>query len=261
MQDLLKATILVLPLCLSVPSNDASAGDMRATMYADGLACPGDCDAHVVFAAKHNGTRNAFAPPLDSRAAPKKCVRGSPCIICFDDSESSCMEALYRGNGPHADTFDFTPAFYVAECTRGDIPPQLAAKCRELDAAVRKSGYGDRVNCLATPGVAVCTAIVEKAQRQKREDAALRDACLRDGEVGFNARQSDSSKQRALGCNYEKIGTGGPNSHGKTWRRLLPGACRAETYVGRDGLDCCSDQVFVAAALHPECSSYYLRSD
>ena len=62
----------------------AQAESMRATLYDDGLACPGGCDAHVVFAPQHNGTRNAFLPPLSERGAPKPCVAGSSCMICFE---------------------------------------------------------------------------------------------------------------------------------------------------------------------------------
>ncbi len=230
---------------------------MRATIYDDGLACPGNCDAHVVFASRHNGTRNAFRPPLTNRAAPERCSIGKLCMICFDENDSSCFTALYRGNGPHEQAFDFTPAFFSSSCGKPVLPPQFAAKCRELEAEVHRLGYDQRVNCFSSASDRACAALLQEAERLKTEDAVEREACLREGQSTYNARQSDRKRQRSLECNYERFGTGGPNSKGKTWRRLLPGACRDGTFVGRDGLDCCSNDLFAAAALHPECSIFF----
>ena len=237
----------------------AEAQQMRATMYSDGLACPGDCDAHVVFAQRHNGTPNAFRPPLASRSSPEPCLRGQLCVICFDASNTSCLEVMYRGSGPHEATFDFTPAFFRETCGKEDIPAALTNECRGLQAAVKKHEYDQRINCIATPDETACAAPMSEANRLRAADAVEREACLREGEAAYNARQTEPARRRSLSCNYEKTGTGGPNSKGKTWRRLLPGACRPGTFVGRDGLDCCSSELLAAAALHPECSSYFLR--
>jgi hypothetical protein len=233
---------------------------MRATLYDDGLACPGNCDAHVVFAPSHNGTRNAFKPPLANRANPTPCAVGEMCMICFDDTDSSCLEVLYRGAGPHRGAFDFTPAFYSKSCALRDLPAALREECDGLQSEVRRLGYDRRTNCFATPSDPHCDGIIERAESQKASDTVEREACLRESENAYNARQTNTAKQRALNCNYERFGTGGPNSKGKTWRRLLPGACRQGTYVGRDGLDCCSNNPLAAVALHPECSIYFPKA-
>jgi hypothetical protein len=235
----------------------AAAETMRPTMYDDGLACPGDCDAHVVFASRHNGTRNAFLPPLSARATPKACKVGEACMICFDDSDASCMEVLYRGAGPHERTFDFTPAFYTEACGRSGLPQALQNACAELQAAVRKRGYDQRVSCFNAPEHSTCSGLMTRANEEQEADRRERAACLAEGQTPYNARQTDRAKHRAHGCNYERFGTGGPNSKGNTWRKLLPGACREGTFVGRDGLDCCSNNLFAAASLHPECSVYF----
>jgi hypothetical protein len=235
----------------------AQAESMRATLYDDGLACPGGCDAHVVFAPQHNGTRNAFLPPLSERGAPKPCVAGSSCMICFDDSDASCMEVLYRGAGPHERTFDFTPAFYTEACARPGLPTPLLNACAELQSAVRKRGYNQRLNCFIEPDHAACSALMTQAKEEQGADRRERSACLAEGQNAYNARQPDRARHRSNGCNYERFGTGGPNSKGNTWRKLLPGACREGTFVGRDGLDCCSNNLFAAASLHPECSIYF----
>lgn len=230
---------------------------MRATMYDDGLACPGDCDAHVVFAPRHNGTRNAFRRPLAGRSAPKDCIVGEFCMICFDEPDGSCLSVLYRGSGPPEGTFDFTPAFFDEYCDRPVLPARLATTCRELEIAVIRLGYDRHTNCFDLPSDENCAAILTEADRLKALDVSERLACLAEGEAAYNARQTDRAMQRALDCNYERFASGGPNSAGVTWRRLLPGACREGSFVGRDGLDCCSGNLLAAAALHPECRRYF----
>lgn len=249
--------ICLLVLLSSCQRPTERAEIMRATMYDDGLACPGNCDAHVVFAPRHNGTRNAFRPPLANRSAPEVCAIGALCMVCFDDPDQSCFAALYRGGGPPEGTFDFTPAFFAANCGRSDLPARLAATCRDLESAVIRLGYDRRTNCFASPSDEGCTAILAEAERLKASDSPEREACLREGEGAYNARQTDRAMQRSLGCNYERFGTGGPNSSGVTWRRLLPAACRQGSFVGRDGLDCCGGELLAAAALHPECSPFF----
>ena len=256
---ILLSVVWVIAGAASQPVSAAEAVQMRATMYSDGLACPGDCDAHVVFAQRHNGTPNAFRPPLASRSSPEPCLRGQICVICFDASSTSCLEVMYRGSGPHEFTFDFTPAFFQKTCGKGDIPAALANECRGLQAAVKRHAYDQRINCIAAPDETACAALMAEAERLRAADAFEREACLHEGEEAYNERQTEPARRRSLSCNYEKTGTGGPNSKGKTWRRLLPGACRPGTFVGRDGLDCCSSELLAAAALHPECSPYFLR--
>src|SRR5687767_13633577 len=193
----------------------AQAESMRATLYDDGLACPGGCDAHVVFAPQHNGTRNAFLPPLSERGAPKPCVAGSSCMICFDDSDASCMEVLYRGAGPHERTFDFTPDFYTETCDEPGIPKALQNACAEIKSAVQKHRYDQRVNCFLDPNDANCSALITQAKEEQEADRREREACLAEGQGAYNARQVDRTAQRANDCNYERFGTGGPNSKGK----------------------------------------------
>lgn len=230
---------------------------MQVTMYDDGLACPGNCDAHVVFAPRHNGTRNAFQPPLARRSAPEDCTVHHTCMICLDERDESCFPVVYRGGGPPEGTFDFTPAFFSAYCRLSNLQAQLAAICRDLYAVVVRLGYDRRTNCFSSPTDGDCPAILAEAERLKTLDGPERLACLVEGEGNYNARQTDRTMQRSLGCNYERFGTGGPNSSGVTWRRLLPGACREGSFVGRDGLDCCSGNRLAAAAFHPECSAFF----
>ncbi len=56
----------------------------KLTIYDDGLSCPNQCDAHVVFHPSLNGTK--FAQHPDSTLAkPRGCLRDSDCRNCFDD--------------------------------------------------------------------------------------------------------------------------------------------------------------------------------
>ena len=239
------------------PTIPPPAATMSATIYDDGLACPGNCDAHVVFHPDHNGTANAFAPPLRARAAPRKCRNGEACIICFGPEEASCLEATYRGSGPPRGRFDFTPAFFDAACRGDDLPSPLAAKCTSLDRAVARHGYDRLVNCISEPGHPACADVMATARSDKAADAAERAVCKElGGDAAYNAQQSDASRHRTHGCNYFK-NRRETNSRGVSWVRLAPGSCRPETYVGRDGLDCCSASSYAAAALHPECRPFF----
>ena len=229
------------------------AANMVPTVYDDGRSCPNGCDAHVVFHRNHNGTRNAF-DPSSPRAAPRRCVVGEPCRICFSESESSCMTATYRGGGPPLRRFDFTPAFYEENCPTPGLPGPLAAQCRAAERAL--PALRDRVNCVATPGHEKCRVLMGAAARRKAADDLMYEACLRDGEARFN-RGKPRHLQRSLECAYERFGTG-RNSSGVTWRRLLDGACRPDTYAGRDGLDCCTGSLYEAALLGRECSLFFV---
>ena len=106
---------IILGIIALLCATPAFAEDFQSTIYSDGASCPGNCDAHVVFHRSHNGTKFASLPS-SPRSSPVACKVGEPCRICFDDRDSSCMDVLYRGNGPDKERFDFTPAFYEAAC-------------------------------------------------------------------------------------------------------------------------------------------------
>jgi hypothetical protein len=245
--------LLAIPLFLLLLSAQSDAPAMRLTIYDDGKSCPGDCDAHVVTNPSDNGTR-FVSDPATPRSAPRACTRGRDCRICFGEAESTCMIALYRGNGPSPGTIDATPAFYGLHCSRPDNPTALAAYCRSMDRAIAEGGYAARINCLSEPTNSSCTSIIARARTAQAADEPQYAECMRLGEATYNRRQSGDQTRRSLNCAYSKLNLGGPNSHGTRWRLLLPGACRPGTYVGRDGLDCCSADVRFAASNHRECS-------
>jgi hypothetical protein len=249
--------ILFAGLLVGLPVTGA-ARDMKLTMYADGHSCPGGCDAHVVINAADNGTRQAFAPG-SSREAPQRCQTGAACTICFGDGDDTCMQALYRGAGPPAGTFDFTPAFYDANCGVSGIPGALMRQCAALDAAVRSRGYDTRINCFAHPDKSRCITPLAAAQARRAADEPKRQRCLEIGQSAFNAEQNDPKDRRSNACSYSAERSGGPNSRGVTWRVLLPAACPEGSFVGRDGLDCCSSSTRFAAGIHPECSVFFPR--
>jgi len=240
----------------ALPSQQALAQSIKLTIYDDGLSCPEKCDAHVVFHRTLNGTTFAH-DPISSSAPFKKCVINTLCQICFDDrSNSSCMTAMYRGNGPHTNTFDFTPKFYEDNCPNPAIPAHLRRQCKSLaDAAKDLDGL---TNCIANPNDPKCIALMKKANSLQVADQVLYDRCKRERESNFN-RNRPVDQQRSNDCAYEKKGTGGPNSNHVTWKRLLPGACRTGTFVGRDGLDCCSGYPFADGPLGVECKGFYLQ--
>lgn len=256
MRIVLTLVIAALESCSLVTT--AAARDFQLTIYDDGISCPGNCDAHVVLHPTDNGTRYAFRPN-SSRSAPQKCVASQECKICFGEADASCMVALYRGGGPPAGTFDFTPAFYREQCSRSDIPQALKSQCSALQQSAQELEYSKRVNCFRDASDPLCTTQMANAAAAQAADAPKRAQCIAMGQAAFNAAQSDPGARRALDCNYSEQSLGGPNARGTRWRLLLPGACRAGTYVGRDGLDCCSDDVWFAAANHRECSVFFPR--
>ena len=256
-RQLLAAFAFLASLMISpVPGSAIAAPQktMKLTIYNDGLSCPGGCDAHVVLNPADNGTRYAFSPD-SSRGTPKKCVKGQACRICFGQADSSCMTTLYRGGGPPAGTFDFTPAFYAAECAKPSDPEALRRQCAALDQAVRQRGYDTRINCFSQPDHPKCGDILQKARAAQAADTPKRAQCLAIGEAAYNKKQSDPKERRALDCNYSQLSLGGSGT--RTWRRLLPGACPAGAFVGQDGLDCCTADVRYAAHVHRECAQLY----
>jgi hypothetical protein len=251
------AGILGLLILAAAPSQPAAAQGFTATVYDDGLACPGNCDAHVVFASRHNGTRMAFRPPLQQRSAPAPCAVGRACIVCFSEANDSCIEVIYRGDGPSKNRFDFTPAFFAANCGRQDLPRPIAELCKALVPLAAR--YAKRINCFAEPERAECLETMRAAEAAKAIDRIERNACLPDPKA-YNIGQTDPTKRRSLGCNYELTPTG-RNKKGVTWHKLLPAACRDGTYVDPSGEDCCSAEVYAAAHFHPMCAAFFPRTD
>jgi hypothetical protein len=235
-------------------STAVQATSMTATTYDDGKSCPGNCDAHVVFHPSHNGTLNAFDPST-GRSAHAKCVAGRPCTICFTEAETSCMVATYRGAGPPKGRFDFTPTFFEENCATPVLPTPVAAKCQSAQAAIKR--LEGLVNCIEDQSHEKCRATMEAAKAKKAADDLLFDECRSLGETAFNKKHAATPHmQRSIACAYELHGTG-RNSAGVTWKRLLDGACRAGTFAGRDGLDCCSGSLFAAALLGRECRPFF----
>ncbi len=248
--------ILVAVLVLFAVANAADARDMMLTIYDDGMSCPGNCDAHVVFRGEENGTRYAHSPE-SKRDAPGKCVENHDCVVCFGESDDSCMTVMYRGSGPERGRFDFTPAFYQANCKRDDIPAALKNECASQDRAIVKYGYDKRRNCFLTPTDAKCVAVLASSKAAQDADNPKRQQCLQMGEKAFNAAQTSAKEKRANDCNYSDAPLGG--SPGHRWRILLPGACRPNTYVDPHGLDCCSQDIRFAAANQLECAVFFPR--
>lgn len=257
MRALFTALLIVALFCAaSVAAQEART--VEATMYNDGHSCPGGCDAHVVFQKSMNGTPNAFLPPLANRDAARDhaCVSGQPCMICFDETDASCITVLYRGSGPPDGKFDFTPAFFDAWCPKSTKPAALESECGRIGDAERS--YSSRINCFATPDADACAAVMTAAAAAQAADAPEYLLCEELGVTAYNQQQSDTSRHRSTraGCGYSE-NTRKENSRGVKWQVLLPGACAAGSFVGRDGLDCCSSTLAVAAYLHPECTPYY----
>jgi hypothetical protein len=164
------------------------------------------------------------------------------------------MIAMYRGNGPHQNTFDFTPAFYEQNCSNPDIPRALTMQCASLRTQARK--LEGRLNCFQAPEHPKCINIMAQGKQRQAQDMPLYEVCRQQGETRFN-RSRPIAAQRSNDCAYEQKGTGGPNSAGKRWRKLLPAACRENTFVGQDGLDCCSGNLFHDGPLDVECRNFY----
>ena len=245
---------MLLYLFLLLPIS-AVAEDVRLTVYDDGISCPGDCDAHVVFHSTLNGTEFAHSPK--SAAAPyAKCTTGSECTICFASGNGQCMKVMYRGSGPTPSTFDLTPKFYEENCPSSSKYAFLRDKCSELrKAAANLIGW---TNCIRNPDDENCKIMIIEAQERQSTDRKLYEQCRAEGESKYNAGRPNADR-RSEGCAYEFKGTGGPNSKGNTWRKLLPGVCRAGTFVGRDGLDCCNGNPSSDGPLGIECKIFYLK--
>jgi hypothetical protein len=249
---------VALLLIVALTAGPAAAATFKPTIYSDGYSCPSNCDAHVVFHKSANGTRNAYLPS-SSPSAPKKCVPGEECRICFSNLPQSCMTVMYRKAGPSPGRFDFTPAFYQENCGKPGIPDELVKVCASFDktyAAYTK----DSVYCPENPAHPGCAETLAKANSLRIADEPFWQECRSLGEKEYNKKYAATpARQRSNACAYEFRGTGGPNTKGETWRRLLPAACWPNTYVGRDGLDCCDARKMSLGGLAKECTPFLVK--
>lgn len=230
----------------------ASAEPIKITLYDDGMACPGDCDAHVVFHRSLNGTEFAHSP-VTGKDSFEACTRGELCQICFEQGRRQCMLARYRGSGPGPMTFDFTPAFFREKCAADGIPQRLRAHCETMRQTARS--WHSRINCIKNPQRAECKGVIDAANERQKMDRPEYLSCRQQGSRRYNSERPANS-QRTADCAYE-VESRGRNSRGLTWKLLLPGACRDGTYVGRDGLDCCSGDPLIDAQFGRECLMFY----
>jgi hypothetical protein len=243
---------VVVPILIAT----AATADVRLTVYDDGLSCPGNCDAHAVFDPELNGTEFAHDPK--TTVAPfAACTLGSPCLLCIKSGGKECFTTTYRGAGPTKNTFDLTPAFFEQTCQSLPEVDALKNKCKELERSA--ATLQGRINCFHESESAACKSMMKAAVAMQIADRATYDECKRVGEKAFNEAHVEGQR-RSNDCAYELKGTGGPNSGGTVWRKLLPGACRAGTLVGRDGLDCCSGIALRDGPLGAECHGFYPKS-
>ena len=245
-------TRMIIPFLLAFESFILCAAP-RLTIYDDGLSCPANCDSHVVMHPSLNGTKFAHRPNAQMEIF-EPCTINSACVICLDGEAKECLVTPYRGSGPGENTFDLTPAFYEEWCSKENIPTALKEKCTQLKlTAIRLSG---RINCIKDQSHELCVHLMEKALLAKSADIPLYDQCKKIGQAAFN-KDRPAEQKRQHNCAYEFESTGGPNSRGLTWKKLKPGACREGTFVGRDGLDCCSGVEFIDASFRTECKGFY----
>lgn len=247
----MKFLFVIFALLLSVSFGLNAAP--KLTVYDDGRSCPARCDSHVVMHPSLNSTQYAHKSNSGAEIL-SPCLIGSDCEICFDDEAKECLITKYRGSGPGENTFDLTPAFYKEWCDTENLPKALEKKCKQLNQNEKK--LDGRVNCINFPQNALCAELMEKTIQAKVNDQPLYDECIRVGQSSYNRNRLKSEK-RTHDCGYEYESNGGPNSRGLKWKKLLPGACREGTFVGRDGLDCCSGEKFVDASLGLECKLFY----
>ncbi|EMG2118666.1 hypothetical protein V4Z64_005170 [Pseudomonas aeruginosa] len=246
----MRAFALIACLLLASIASLSQAETIRLTVYDDGRACPGNCDAHVVFREDLNGSDFAHIPGTQKG----KCVDGQKCEICIESGRKQCLEVTYRGAGPTGKTFDLTPSFFREACEPTPAQPALAAKCKALIKEVH--ALDGRINCIATPDNAKCAAMIAKAKAAQALDQPKYEQCALLGEYKYN-KDKPKAERRVDKCSYEWLSNGGPNSKGVTWRRLLPGACRQGNYVGPYGTDCCTGVQFEDGPKGIECTVYY----
>ncbi|HBP6526345.1 TPA: hypothetical protein L6A81_11955 [Pseudomonas aeruginosa] len=245
----MRALALVASLLLASFASFSQAETIRLTVYDDGLSCPGGCDAHVVFDDELFKTGFARLPGTEN----SRCVENEKCEICIESGRKQCLEVTYRGRGPTKKTYDLTPAFFREACANTPTQPALAAKCRELQRDAQS--LDGRINCIATPGHAKCIEMIANAKTAQDLDRPKYEQCVSVGEDNYN-QGKPASEKRANDCTYEFLRTG-HNRNGVIWRKLLPAACRAGTYVGPYGTDCCNGFPFEDGPKGKECEFYY----
>jgi hypothetical protein len=229
-----------------------SYSSFKVTVYDDGLACPGNCDAHVVFSPDHNGTHHAFLPSSTNKN-PKKCIINEMCTICFSNDKKSCLKTIYRGNGPHKNRFDFTPDFFKKVCSDNNLPNPIRAKCVEI---TRNSEFlTSKLNCFLNKTSNLCKYIMKKSMNRKALDVPLYKKCKLIGSKEFNKIYSNEM-HRTSDCAYSKQSRS--LSNGNKYKPLLDGACREDEYVGKYGFDCCSKDTMKSAIDITECGIYFL---
>ncbi len=241
-----------IPILLFILIPFKSYADFKVTVYDDGLACPENCDAHVVFSPVHNGTQHAFLP-TSNKENPKKCIINEVCTICFSNNKKSCIETMYRGNGPHKKRFDFTLKFFKKVCSDNNLPKPIQTKCIELK---RNSEFlASKLNCFLNKTSILCQETMMKAMNRKALDIPLYEECKSIGAKKFNKLHSDEM-HRTFDCAYSKQSRF--LSNGAKYKPLLDGACRSSEYVGRYGFDCCSKDTMQSAIDITECGIYFL---
>ena len=246
----LRVAALLLAILSGFPASAATGQKMELTVYEDGKSCPKGCNDHVVFNKKHNGTANAF---LASHPIPpyKRCNTEQPCRICFETEARHCMDVEYGGEGPNENKFDVTPAFMKKHCGEKNLPPEVASICRTTYK--KEQRYLASINCIKHPQHEKCRAVMEEADKKQRDDLLIYKKCIKMGEDKFN-KQVNAEEQRSNDCAYTKNVR---NPRTGYERILLPGACHAGTYVGRDGLDCCSGIPANDSKFDIECDKFY----
>lgn len=249
MRAILVLALFFLSTCVSVASADNAPKYIKLTVYEDGTSCPGKCEAHVVFAKKLNGTDFAHLPGTQV----EECVPEGNCEICIEKGRKQCLVVKYMKAGPAMYRFDFTPAFYEKACVGTPPQPQLAQACKGM---VRQGDVlSRRVNCIANPEHPKCLAIMAEAKRAKEIDEPKYQLCLKLGEKKYNANR-ELAEQRINTCTYEAK-SAGSNSANETWHKLLPASCKAGTYVGPTGEDCCTGLPYKDASFGVGCHAFY----
>jgi hypothetical protein len=230
------------------------AREFLLTIYNDGYACPGACDAHVVFNPIENGTRYAHSPD-STRDKPSKCTEKHDCVVCFNEEDANCMTVKYRGGGPKPGRFDFTLAFYQAYCSRTDIPEKLVEACAGQLETAHAHHYDTAINCFKTPDNPKCKPLMDAALAAQQADLPKRKDCLRLTQKVYNARQTDPKERRWDDCNYSEMLLGGPPS--SRVHRLMPSSCPVGQLVGQWGYDCCTEDIRFAGPDHDECLRFF----
>lgn len=93
---------------------------------------------------------------------------------------------MYRSNGPHANTFDFTPKFYQQACAATPAQLLLAEACNNMRESAKI--LDKRINCISTPGNGKCKDIIALAESARKTDTPKYTKCLQEGKRAYNQR-------------------------------------------------------------------------